>query len=49
MDAIAEAIDLIENDNIDLIENDDSKNILLFFPKTFDVKKDFYNKGKRFF
>ena len=34
MDAIVEAIDLIENDNIDLIENDDSKN-LLFFPKTF--------------
>ena len=32
MDAIAEAIDLIENDNIDLIENDDSKN-LYSFPK----------------
>ena len=48
MDAIAEAIDLIENDNIDLIENDDSKKTYYSFPKRSDVK-DFYNKGKRFF
>ena len=46
MDAIAEAIDLIENDNIDLIENDDSKKTYYSFPKRSDVK-DFY-KGKDF-
>ena len=48
MDAIAEAIDLIEKDDFDLIENDDSKKTYYSFPKRSDVK-DFYNKGKRFF
>ena len=48
MEAIAEAIDQIQNNNITLIENDDSKKTYYSFPKRKDVK-DFLKKGKKFF
>lgn len=48
MEAIAEAVDLIQKDKVELIENDDSKKSYYSFPTREDVKV-FLQKGKRFF
>lgn len=48
MDAIVEAIDLIEKDNVELIENDPSQKSYYSFPTREDVK-EFLARGKRFF
>lgn len=48
MQAIAEAIDLIENDNVTLIENSDSEKSYFSFPTRNDVT-EFLKAGKRFF
>jgi len=48
MEAIAEAVDLIEKDKIKLIENDANKMTYYSFPTKEDVK-EFLENGKRFF
>ena len=48
MDAIVEAINLIQNNNVKLIENDNSKMTYFSFPSKEDVN-DFLSIGKRFF
>jgi len=48
MDAIIEAINLIQNGDYQLIENDDSKMTYYSFPERQDVI-DFLKKGKRFY
>jgi methionyl-tRNA formyltransferase len=48
MEAIVEAIKLINEDNITLIENDDSKKTYFSFPNKSDVN-DFKKIGKSFF
>ncbi len=48
MKAIAESVDLIENDKVALIENDSNKKSYFTFPTREDVKI-FRAKGKRFF
>ncbi|MDH5633362.1 MAG: formyltransferase family protein [Gammaproteobacteria bacterium] len=48
MDAILEAIDLIEQDKVVLMENRDEDMSYYSFPTRQDVK-EFYAKGKRFF
>lgn len=48
MDAIAEAVDLIEQGNVELIENDDSQKSYYSFPSREDVR-EFLAKGKKFF
>ena len=48
MEAIAEAIDLIEHDKVKLIENDESKKTYYTFPTKQDVTI-FKENGKKFF
>lgn len=48
MEAIAEAIDLIEHDKVKLIENDESKKTYYTFPTKQDVTT-FKENGKKFF
>ncbi len=48
MEAIAKAVDLIENNEVTLMENDASKKTYFTFPTKSDVE-EFVRKGKRFF
>jgi len=48
MNAISEAIDLIDKGNLDLIENDEKLKTYYSFPNRGDVK-GFLSKGKKFF
>jgi len=48
MEAIAEAIDLIEHDKVKLIENDENKKTYYTFPTKQDVTI-FKENGKKFF
>jgi methionyl-tRNA formyltransferase len=48
MEAIAEAVDLIEKDKVNLIKNDDTQKSYYSFPTKKDVK-EFLANGKRFF
>ena len=48
MEAIAEAVDLIENEKVKLIENDANKKTYYTFPTKEDVAI-FIKKGKKFF
>ncbi len=48
MEAITEAINLIENDNLQLIENDSQKMTYFSFPTKEDVNV-FLKNGKRFY
>lgn len=48
MEAIAEAVDLIENDAVNIIENNPNDKTYFSFPTKADVK-EFLAKGKRFF
>ena len=48
MEAIAEAVDLIELDKVKLIENDPSKKTYFTFPTRQDVL-EFKKNGKKFF
>lgn len=48
MEAISEAVDLIEKDKVEFIQNDDTKMTYYSFPTKNDVKI-FLKKGKRFF
>jgi len=48
MEAIAEAVDKIQNNTVELIENDDSKKTYFSFPTKQDVQ-EFKKKGKKFF
>lgn len=48
MEAISEAIDLIDKDEVNLIENDDSKKTYFSFPTRKDVV-EFLAEGKRFY
>ena len=48
MEAVAEAVDLIERNAVELIKNDSSQKTYYSFPEKADVK-GFLKKGKRFF